>query len=101
MASNVKGQVLLILSVIFLPCLPRETTLSSPIQEKSRVVDSDRNVTVFNAFIDQDVIAKVNFGTSAQDHISYGKYKKGKLRTGSEDYVIQFMKLPKGSESSA
>jgi hypothetical protein len=58
------------------------------------------NVTVFNAFINQDVFAMASFGKAQQskmDRISYGSHKISPL-SGSEDYIIQFIRLPSGGK---
>lgn len=57
------------------------------------------NVTVFNAFVNQDVFAKATLGKAQMDRISYGSYKCSPL-SESEDYIIQFIKLPSGGEDS-
>lgn len=57
------------------------------------------NVTVFNAYINQDVFAKVSFGKEKMERISYGSYKTSSL-SRSEDYIIQFVKLPNGGKNS-
>ncbi len=57
------------------------------------------NITVFNAFTDQEVLATVRFGKSVQNQmnqIGYGSHKTVSLSSSSEDYIIRFIKLPTG-----
>ena len=62
------------------------------------------NVTIFNAFSNQAVFAKARFGKMRQDvmseRISYGRHRTSPLYSDNEDYVIQFIKLPSGGETS-
>ncbi len=78
---------------VFLCCL------SSTILENLKLFKGNSpvsNVTVFNAFINQDVFAKASFGKTQLDRISYGSSKTAPLYANNEDYVIQFVKLPSG-----
>ena len=54
------------------------------------------NVTVMNAFINQNVLALASFGKYDMDQISYGNSRTAPLYSNGEDYVIQFIKLPTG-----
>lgn len=72
--------------------------LSSGVLERLNIFKGNiptSNVTVFNAFINQDVFAKASFGKTQLDRISYGSYKTMSL-SNSEDYIIQFISIPSG-----
>lgn len=61
------------------------------------------NVTVFNAYADQNIFARISFGTgskSKMNQISYGSYMRTPLFYYNGDYIIQFMKLPTGGSTT-
>lgn len=88
-------------SVLFLGCLLNQSSARllgqlTPFKASVPVC----NVTVFNAFINQNVIAMASFGKYNMDQISYGNSRTAPLYSNGEDYVIQFIKLPTGGMPS-
>ena len=70
--------------------------------EAANPFHSPVNVTVFNAFGNQNVFARISFGKGSRgiiDQIGYGRYKTSPLYLRGEDYIIQFMQLPTGGMS--
>ena len=87
------NQDIALISVIVLQLLNLSTSISV---EGSSIPVS--NVTVFNAYVNQDLFAKASFGKEKMERINYGSYKTSPL-SGSEDYIIQFVKLPSGGKN--
>ena len=89
-------RVMLVLALI--------ATTSSSILSSFKMNVRMSNVTVFNAFASQEAFATVTFGKSVQNQmnqIGYGSYKTAALSSNSEDFVVQFMKLPTGGNGCA
>lgn len=94
--------VMAFFSVLFLVCLLNQSSARllgqlTPFKASVPVC----NVTVFNAFINQNVIAMASFGkNNNMDQISYGNSKTAPLYSNGEDYVIQFIQLPTGGTNN-
>ena len=78
-------------------------TYSEILSSDSKNYDStSSSVTIFNAYISREISAKINFGIEPREmigQIDYGKHKKVFLNTKNRDYIIQFIRPPKGGKS--
>lgn len=79
------------LSLLVLLVLPRIVL--------SKRYDTDFfNVTVFNAFSNEEVLAKPRVGSRTFNQIAYGNYTKKILNSKAKDYIIQFIRYPRGGK---